>query len=113
MTNIPAKDIKWAMGSQHALGYREGYEKAIERFQPEIGRLSDLVASECRRAEDAHGEAQRASLEIERLREALIEARIFIVNYSDRRYALRALETLEKIGEAYPERSPLTGGSGQ
>jgi hypothetical protein len=46
-------------------------QTVIRRQGDEIRRLSALVDSECRRAEEAHGKSQRASLEIERLRAAM------------------------------------------
>lgn len=41
--------------------------------------------------------------EIERLRQALITARICIVNYGDPKYAEKRLQALMAIGEAYPD----------
>jgi hypothetical protein len=46
----------------------DGTETIREDHDAVIRRLSALVDSECRRAEEAHGRLQRASLEIERLR---------------------------------------------
>jgi hypothetical protein len=58
----------WIQSADGTETIREDHDAVIRRQGDEIRRLSALVDSECRRAEEAHGESQRASLEIERLR---------------------------------------------
>jgi hypothetical protein len=61
----------WIQSADGTETIREDHDAVIRRQGDEIKRLCALVDSECRRAEEAHGESQRASLEIERLRAAM------------------------------------------
>lgn len=58
-----------------------------QKLRDEIERLRALLESECRRAEDAHGEAQRWALEVERLRADHIAAHrvsVLTIQYLER-----------------------------
>jgi hypothetical protein len=61
-----------AREDSHRAALKQAAHAAMDvALRAEVERLRALVESECRRAEDAHGGSQRASLEIERLRAAL------------------------------------------
>lgn len=63
-----AADIQDRLESEGFTIHPPGFKDAINA---EVARLNDIILSESRRAEDAHGEAQREGLKVERLISAL------------------------------------------
>lgn len=93
---------------RHALAEDGGKRaRAALSTKQEAGReaMSDIV-ERLRAACNGHPHAKipwphrvlhEGADEIERLREALIDARVFVVNYSDQRYGAKAFEVAKKI----------------
>lgn len=65
---LVAIDIKESLEREGFTIHPPGFKDAINA---EVARLNDIIRSENRRAEDAHGEAQQWSLKYERLKDAI------------------------------------------